>query len=662
MPELINPGPDHAFDSNYVASGPRNDDKPQHDAANKYVSVGISGRRDTDIAADDVWNGAFIVDGTDRVCNTDIVLPDVAGSLAKGQLEPAPLKGNDDWGTLAYAFDPNADVDQETTTGDVLPKEQSFDDLRALEDQNKRADLGVSIAVSAPQVHQGDAVTFHVGLTNSGPDGAKGAQAFVRLPAGMAWSSCSSGPSSSCGFGGNIAFLDGATLASGTTVSADFTIATDCTTPSGALTVTVQSSGTIPDLVASDNNASATTQVGASGPVFLAVPPTVTTTVCTGVQLGTPVAQRACGGSVTLTNNAPATYPLGTTVVTWTATSAAGTVTATQSVIAKLGDSTTCCPAGSHVILGTPNNDTLNGTAGVDCILGRGGQDHINGLGGDDVISGGDGDDVIDGGAGNDRIFGGTGQDNLTGGAGDDLLDGNDGDDILHGGLGNDTLRGGPGQDQLFGEDGNDSLFGDAGSDTLDGGTGTNYLEGDTGTDTCNGSAATNQFVSCETRPGAPRAGDLCADGTKDGAESDVDCGGTGCHGCTGGRACTLGGDCLSQVCAGGACTAPSSPLVVSLVVTSDWGPGYCALLNAYNSGATATAAWSATLDTKGTTIYQTTKASITPTSGIATVAPQSTELVVAPGAANTNVTFCANRPSGDTTSVAIVTSSSGNY
>jgi gliding motility-associated-like protein len=52
----------------------------------------------------------------------------------------------------------------------------------------------------------------------------------------------------------------------------------------------------------------------------------------TGVVLGTPVAIDNCS-AVTVTNNAPTTYPIGTTVVTWTATDAAGnTSTAAQTV------------------------------------------------------------------------------------------------------------------------------------------------------------------------------------------------------------------------------------------------------------------------------------------------------------------------------------------
>jgi Ca2+-binding RTX toxin-like protein len=246
-------------------------------------------------------------------------------------------------------------------------------------------------------------------------------------------------------------------------------------------------------------------------PKFTFVPADITTSTCTSVTIGKALATDPCG--VTITNNAPAKFPLGTTLVTWTARDGAGNVSrATQAVTAVLGNSSSCCPAGSKIIVGTSNNDVLVGTSGADCILGLGGQDTISGGGGDDVISGGDGDDVIDGGSGNDRIYGGSGQDRITGGSGDDIIDGGDGDDTIHGddgndmifggqgqdicfgGIGNDMIRGGTGDDQLHGEDGNDRLFGDADNDRLFGENGDDVLVGDIGDDTMDGGPGRNTF------------------------------------------------------------------------------------------------------------------------------------------------------------------------
>ncbi len=235
-------------------------------------------------------------------------------------------------------------------------------------------------------------------------------------------------------------------------------------------------------------------------PPVLVVPPDITISQCNSPNVGTATVSDVCGGTVTLTNNKPTRFPLGTTVVTYFAVDRFGNATsATQRVTAVLGDDTSCCPPGTTIRVGTPSNDTLTGTAGSDCILGRGAQDTINGLGGNDFISGGEGNDVIDGGSGNDWLFGGGGQDTLRGGLGNDTLDGLDGDDQCFGGDNEDTIRGGQGQDRLFGENGNDQLSGDDGDDRLEGGAGNDALNGGGLHDTCIGGAGTDTFALCES-------------------------------------------------------------------------------------------------------------------------------------------------------------------
>jgi len=49
-----------------------------------------------------------------------------------------------------------------------------------------------------------------------------------------------------------------------------------------------------------------------------------------------------------------------------------------------------------------------------------------------------------------------------------------------------------------------------------------------------------------------------CSDGIQDQGESGVDCGGPNCAGCGTGETCALATDCLSLVCSGGICTAPT--------------------------------------------------------------------------------------------------------
>jgi hypothetical protein len=177
-----------------------------------------------------------------------------------------------------------------------------------------------------------------------------------------------------------------------------------------------------------------------TAPKFSFVPPAVTISQCTGANIGQATAADACG-AITISNDAPAKFPLGKTTVTWTARDAAGNrTTAKQTVTAVLGDDGSCCPAGTTVIVGTALRDTLRGTAGKDCILG---------LDGDDIIDGAGGDDFISGGAGRDDVQGGPGKDVVLGGADNDVINGGPGDDTIDGGSGTDTCAAGGGKDKL---------------------------------------------------------------------------------------------------------------------------------------------------------------------------------------------------------------------
>ncbi len=234
-----------------------------------------------------------------------------------------------------------------------------------------------------------------------------------------------------------------------------------------------------------------------SVPPVLTAPPVIHTTRCTeaaGLDFGV-VADDDCG-IVSLTSNAPAQMPLGTTLVTWEASDAAGNVvTVSQEITTELADDPSCCPAGYNIIMGTTNDDQLTGTSGSDCIIALGGQDKLYGLGGNDALSGGDGDDQLWGGPGNDWMYGGTGQDKLSGGSGDDSLLCGDGVDWAYGGIGNDTMFGGQGGDYLFGDAGEDSLWGEADDDHLDGGLGNDYLDGGLNHDWCQGGGGSDHCV-----------------------------------------------------------------------------------------------------------------------------------------------------------------------
>ena len=139
----------------------------------------------------------------------------------------------------------------------------------------------------------------------------------------------------------------------------------------------------------------------------------------------------------TITNDAPQIFPLGQTLVTWTAIDSFGnTVSATQTIEVQA-----CGKPVSYynMIEGTPDDDIIAGTNQPDLIFAHGG------------------DDIISGGKGNDCIFGGEGEDIIFGNEGNDGLHGGDGNDIIKGQAGSDVITGGPGMDMIDGGDDGDS-------------------------------------------------------------------------------------------------------------------------------------------------------------------------------------------------------------
>ncbi|MCP2027053.1 putative repeat protein (TIGR01451 family)/gliding motility-associated-like protein [Flavobacterium sp. HSC-32F16] len=115
-------------------------------------------------------------------------------------------------------------------------------------------------------------------------------------------------------------------------------------------------------------------------PLTVVVSANVNSCVATGVDLGTPTVSDNCNGTVTVVNNAPSSFPLGNTTVTWTATDPAGnTQTCTQTVtvndtqkptitcpstVVVSADANACTATG--VTLGTPTtSDNCTGTVTV---------------------------------------------------------------------------------------------------------------------------------------------------------------------------------------------------------------------------------------------------------------------------------------------------------
>ena len=150
------------------------------------------------------------------------------------------------------------------------------------------------------------------------------------------------------------------------------------------------------------------------------------------VDVGAALASDLVDSIPTVTNNAPETFPLGDTIVTWGVSDEFGNSASYEQVISVQ-------PCGESLsyynqILGTFEDDIITGTQFADLIFA---------FGGNDIISGGQGNDCIIGGGGDDFIFGNAGNDHLVGGEGNDILKGYSGEDKLTGGLGFDVLDGG---------------------------------------------------------------------------------------------------------------------------------------------------------------------------------------------------------------------------
>ena len=133
----------------------------------------------------------------------------------------------------------------------------------------------------------------------------------------------------------------------------------------GANTVTL----TVTDTSGNNNTGTATVTVVDNINPTITAPAAVTTTTntactATGVTLGTPVTADNCSVA-SVTNNAPATFPLGTTTVTWTVVDGSGnTATATQIVtVTDVTVPTITAPAAVTV----PTN---NGCFAVNVVLG----------------------------------------------------------------------------------------------------------------------------------------------------------------------------------------------------------------------------------------------------------------------------------------------------
>ncbi|MFY9300389.1 MAG: HYR domain-containing protein, partial [Candidatus Nitrosotenuis sp.] len=152
----------------------------------------------------------------------------------------------------------------------------------------------------------------------------------------------------------------------------------------------------------------------------------------TPVSVGTATAADLTDTSPQIASDAPSTFPLGDTIVTWTAVDKYGnSVNQTQTVTVQACGK----PYSSYnAIIGTDDDDMLLGTTLADLIFGLAGDDIIIGDKGNDCILAGEGDDIVYGNEGDDTIGGDNGADILKGQSGEDTIEGSTGTDIIDGG------------------------------------------------------------------------------------------------------------------------------------------------------------------------------------------------------------------------------------
>jgi hypothetical protein len=153
-----------------------------------------------------------------------------------------------------------------------------------------------------------------------------------------------------------------------------------------------------------------------------------------------------------------------------------------------------------------------------------------------------------------------------------------------------------------------------------------------------------------------------CDDGLQNGTESDVDCGGGTCPACANGLRCRTTADCQAGDCLDGVCQTPESGgLEAGLVVTTDWSSGFCVNLDITNGTGQPTTSWQVDLDMSQTTVYTSWNGTFSGNSGTVSVTPLDWNRVIAPGATNSSVGFCANRTTPGT-QVPVVVGVTGSF
>lgn len=250
-------------------------------------------------------------------------------------------------------------------------------------------DLKITKTAGAASVAAGSPLIYTIVVENLGPEAATGVTITDPLPQGVDYVSATTtqgacdlqGRKLTCAIGG---LETGATAkVSSATVTLNV-----LARQSGSVVNTASVAGDQNDPVASNNQATVTTQVRGKGSN---PPPPSATTACRGIPatiIGTSGADNLVG-------------------------------TGGRDVIAAFGgDDTISSFAGRDLVCAGNGNDSVGAGSAADRVFGGAGKDRLLGRGGADVLKGNSGNDVLKGNRGSDRLLGGSGFDICNGGAG----------------------------------------------------------------------------------------------------------------------------------------------------------------------------------------------------------------------------------------------------
>jgi uncharacterized repeat protein (TIGR01451 family) len=206
------------------------------------------------------------------------------------------------------------------------------------------ADLAIAKSFPSPTVITGSTLTSTIVVTNNGPAAATNVTVMDNLPASTTFLACGASAGGICSGSGNNRSVTFASLAAGSSATITMEAIVDCSVAHGTQVInptTVSSS--LPDSDMSNNSMTATAEA-LNPPPVITCPMNVSTagnilgSCSAAVNPGTATASDNCPGATVMgvrSDGQPlsAQYPLGITMITWTATDSGGRTTSCQQTV-----------------------------------------------------------------------------------------------------------------------------------------------------------------------------------------------------------------------------------------------------------------------------------------------------------------------------------------